>query len=152
MKAITIHQPWASLIAHGYKRFETRSWRTHYRGPIAIHAGKRIDHKAALMVAWNYPEIWREISPLPTGCIIAVAELVECWEVRLYESDWSFYLHEGVGGGTKSLPTTEEAFGWYEQGRYAWELANVRLIPEPIPEKGKQGLWNWEPKEGVTVE
>ncbi len=41
MKAITIHQPWASLIVVGAKRFETRSWETKYRGPIAIHASKQ---------------------------------------------------------------------------------------------------------------
>lgn len=38
MKAITIWQPWASLIACGVKQYETRSWPTKYRGPIAIHA------------------------------------------------------------------------------------------------------------------
>lgn len=40
MKAITIRQPWAGLIAVGEKVYETRSWPTKYRGPIAIHAGK----------------------------------------------------------------------------------------------------------------
>lgn len=40
MKALTIRQPWASLIAHGVKTIETRSWSTEYRGPLAIHAGK----------------------------------------------------------------------------------------------------------------
>ena len=39
MKALTLHQPWATLIALGVKTIETRSWRTNYRGPIAIHAG-----------------------------------------------------------------------------------------------------------------
>ena len=39
-KAITIRQPWAGLIAVGEKIYETRSWPTKYRGPIAIHAGK----------------------------------------------------------------------------------------------------------------
>ncbi|MEY2355573.1 ASCH domain-containing protein [Lysinibacillus capsici] len=43
MKAITIKQPWATLIALGEKRFETRSWQTKYRIPIAIHAGKTMD-------------------------------------------------------------------------------------------------------------
>lgn len=40
MKALTIRQPWASLIAHGVKTIETRSWSTEYRGPLAIHAGR----------------------------------------------------------------------------------------------------------------
>lgn len=46
MKALTIHQPWASLIAYGFKRFETRGWRTNYRGLVAIHAGKWVDQAA----------------------------------------------------------------------------------------------------------
>ena len=41
MKAITIWQPWAFLLAMGAKQYETRSWETAYRGPIAIHAAKR---------------------------------------------------------------------------------------------------------------
>ena len=40
LKAITIWQPWAELIIRGFKQYETRSWPTHYRGKIAIHAGQ----------------------------------------------------------------------------------------------------------------
>ena len=39
MKALTIQQPWASVITMGVKTIETRSWSTKYRGPLAIHAG-----------------------------------------------------------------------------------------------------------------
>ena len=39
MKAVTLYQPYASLVAIGAKKFETRSWKTSYRGPLAIHAG-----------------------------------------------------------------------------------------------------------------
>ena len=39
MKALTIIQPWATLLAAGKKRIETRSWKTNYRGEILIHAG-----------------------------------------------------------------------------------------------------------------
>ena len=38
MKALTIKQPWASLIASGIKDIENRTWKTHYRGKIYIHA------------------------------------------------------------------------------------------------------------------
>ena len=40
MKAITIRQPWASLLVSGKKLYETRGWATSYTGPIAIHAAK----------------------------------------------------------------------------------------------------------------
>ena len=49
MKALTIWQPWASLIAGGAKQYETRSWATQYRGPIAIHAAARYTRK------WDLP-------------------------------------------------------------------------------------------------
>ncbi len=43
------------------------------------------------------------------------------------------------------VPTEQElALGDWTPGRYAWELANVKMLPQPIPIKGKQGLWNWE--------
>jgi hypothetical protein len=42
VKALTLHQPWASLVAVGAKTIETRSWSTLYRGPVAIHAGLRV--------------------------------------------------------------------------------------------------------------
>ena len=45
MKAITLHQPWATLIADGAKTIETRSWRppqTLIGQRIVIHAGKRL--------------------------------------------------------------------------------------------------------------
>lgn len=41
LRCITLHQPYASLVARRLKRFETRSWKTSYRGPLAIHAGQR---------------------------------------------------------------------------------------------------------------
>lgn len=145
MKIITVWQPWASLIAIGEKCFETRGWRTHYRGPLGIHAGRKIDREACRM-----PEIIAALKRhgitseknLPTGMILATAELVECWKVHLYEPDGGLYLHEAVGGGTKSIPPMEMAFGWYEQGRFAWELANVRQI-DPIPATGRLSLWEY---------
>lgn len=45
MKALTIKEPWATLIIEGYKEYEFRSWKTNYRGKILIHAGKSIDKK-----------------------------------------------------------------------------------------------------------
>ncbi len=43
VRAITLWQPWASLVALGLKRFETRSWPTNYRGKLLIHAATRIE-------------------------------------------------------------------------------------------------------------
>ncbi len=59
MKAISLKQPWANLIAAGKKTIETRKWSTKYRGPLLIVSSLRP----------NIP---------PVGCAIAVAELVDC--------------------------------------------------------------------------
>ena len=83
MKAITIWQPWASLLACGGKRFETRSWATSYRGPIAIHAAKKDVFDALALipvpVALEMKKlIGAEWKDLPTGAVIATATLIGC--------------------------------------------------------------------------
>ena len=71
MKVITIKQPWATLIAKGYKEYEFRTWKTNYRGDILIHAGKGIDKEAMQRFAHLNLEY-------PSGCIIAKATLTDC--------------------------------------------------------------------------
>lgn len=158
MKAITLWQPWASLLACGAKEFETRSWATSYRGPIAIHAAAK-----------KPSGIWGAIEPiidrvrellhitdpdeLPRGAVIATAELVGCYKIVRYggrglsgnDPGWIDDDEKGI-----YFPSEQELmFGDWTPGRYAWELADVKILPEPIPVKGMQGLWNWEVTEGA---
>lgn len=143
-KALTILEPWASLIACGAKKVETRSWPTKYRGPIAIHAGKRINQESAflnpiystLMTADLDPNKASSLSP---GKVIAIAELKYCLQIN---ESHVHYLKEDQANGVNN----EYAFGDYTLGRYAWVLANVRRI-EPIPAKGLQRIWDWEADE-----
>ena len=135
MKAITVWQPWAGALAAGIKESETRSWATKYRGPIAIHAAMRevFDGLALIPVpiALKIKEALRcEWDEMPRGAIIATGELVDCIKIT----------PEYVA----TLSPDELALGDYTPGRYAWKLANVKRLPEPIPAKGKQGLWSWE--------
>ncbi|WP_019123617.1 ASCH domain-containing protein [Brevibacillus massiliensis] len=145
MKAITIHQPWATLIALGEKRFETRGWQTSYRGPLVIHAGKYIDREACknpkiASTLWEHGYHLPE--DLPTGAVVAFANLTYCWSIgQDYESGMPV-LFNGEGGATKRVSLREDSFGWFAPGRYAWEMAEVKQI-EPVPAKGQQGLWNW---------
>lgn len=139
IKAITLWQPWASLIAHGLKTIETRSWYTKYRGPLAIHAAKRksvipnwpIDLLGAVaerIGAWN---------TLPRGCIVALCNLDDCVRsenIHIYRPS-SFHL--------------EENFGNFTSGRFCWLLSNIRRIT-PVYMNGRQGLWNWY-EQGETV-
>jgi hypothetical protein len=147
MKCISLWQPWAQLIALGQKRFETRGWPTRHRGAILIHAAKVRKNEAKEMLhfdvfwralntpsaKWIYAEqIWNS---LPFGAIVCTADLVECWEIRcdkLYARGVMAPLPEGP----------EKEFGNYDTGRYAWELANVRMFAKPVPYVGHQGLFD----------
>jgi len=132
MKAITIKQPWATLIVMSAKKFETRSWQTKYRGQIAIHAGKTVDKEACsdFYIQRTLKENGMETyEDLPTGVVLAMAQLTTCHKVTLD------FAHQ--------LVKLEKEFGDYTAGRYAWELNNVQLLSKPIQAKGQLSLWNW---------
>ena len=141
MKAITIKQPWATLIALGLKKFETRSWRTKYRGPLAIHAGKSVDKEACEemwikeVLAEHGITSWKQ---LPIGVVLATTELKECYAVEMNFCNDAVCLKEGP-----TLNGLEVKFGYYDEGRYAWLLSDVQVI-EPVPAKGQLSLWNWD--------
>lgn len=87
MKAISIRQPWASLIVAGIKDIENRSWTTAYRGKVLVHASKKIDKKAMKLVAKmglgpNFIKTMEQY----TGGIIGEIEIVDC--VKKSDSQW----------------------------------------------------------------
>lgn len=142
MKALSLTQPWATLVAIGEKAIETRSWATTYRGPLLIHAAKdfptaakdllldRRFHQALARAGYYGPE------HLPRGAIVAIADLVD---VRQMTQDTWPSLFEAAA------QEHEHAFGDYRAGRFAWLLANVRPLPAPIPCRGALGLWTPPP-------
>lgn len=133
---LTVLQPWATLLALGAKRFETRSWSSGYRGPLAIHAGRTFDLAtqelcfgepfASVLAAAgiSHPR------QLPRGVVLAIGRLSACQPTV---APW--------------LPTdpTELAFGNFGPGRYMWQLDDVAPLPTPLPARGALGLWNWQP-------
>src|SRR3990172_7431098 len=80
MKGLTILQPYAELVARAEKRVENRTWRTHYRGPLAIHAGLKQTNLPHALLDREPPDTITLFSPrrLDFGAIIAVVDLVEC--------------------------------------------------------------------------
>lgn len=150
MKAITLHQPYATLIATGHKQIETRSWAPAYRGPLAIHAAASIPAYAidavwqseAIRRALGYipssgtpDEIRSFLRRLPLGKIVATCELSSCPVMDEYRIR-----------RVRDLRGDEIEFGLYAPGRYAWMLENVTILETPVPVKGLQGLWNWTPE------
>jgi hypothetical protein len=132
MKALSLLQPWATLVVLGYKRIETRSWATDYRGPLLIHASRSKAGWAALPVL-QLPGAFPEFKDLPFGAIIGEASLrdvVRCTLLASNAADWEAAMLEG------------NAFGSYMQ-KYCWLLDDAVAFEEIIPAVGRLGLWEF---------
>lgn len=127
--ALTIKQPWASLIAHGLKDIENRTWHTSRRGLIYIHASAKLDNEECrsateLMSTFDADSMVRlRSSPIrhvdfrdyPRGAIIGVAVIVDC--VTTSDSPWFV-------------------------GPYGFVLKNARMFKTPIECKGALQFWS----------
>ena len=142
MKAITIIQPWATLIALGEKKIETRSWKTSYRGEIAIHAGKKVDK--AICSQEPFRSILKRhgytADNLPMGSVIAKCNLVDCCRISYDRESMTTHL---MDENLTKIDGNELEFGGYTDGRYGWRLRDVKVLDTPVPAKGKLSLWEW---------
>lgn len=103
MRALSIRQPWAYLIAHGIKPVENRTWPTNVRGPVLIHAGLRIDAEGIEWIRENMPEV--ELPEYyPVGGIVGVARLTDC--VTDHPSPWFFGPYGFVFADARPLAAT----------------------------------------------
>ena len=134
MKALTLWQPWATLVAVGAKQFETRDWRTSHRGPLAIHSAKKWEEH---QVKICYQEPFRSVlagtlydaaADLPRGKVLAITNLENVFPADNLPIE---------------LTSHEEAFGHFGEGRFAWQLAVEKRADSPIPARGKPGLWEF---------
>jgi hypothetical protein len=89
MKALSIQQPWAWLIVHGYKDIENRKRKTNIRGEIKIHAGKTFDRDGYEYVKRAFPNIeMPKPEEFSKGGIVGRAKIVDC--VNDSDSPWFF--------------------------------------------------------------
>ncbi len=124
MKALSIREPYASLILSGVKKIETRSWKTNYRGELYIHA--------SLGKSSPSPEVMKLVLYTNPGYILCKAMLVDC-----------IYMTKEYVEQMKKDNPTEYLCGDYQEGRYAWVLDDVEPV-EPILVKGHLGIWNYD--------
>lgn len=150
MRAITLTQPWATLVAIGAKRIETRSWATDYRGLLAIHAAKGLAEMteaeyARTCISEPFRTALRPhyamVGDLPRGAIVAVVEVADCIPTGRLVSGSEVARHCSRTDEIWQLSEWERAFGGYDAGRYGWLLADIRRLPEPILYRGALGLW-----------
>lgn len=147
MKAISLWEPWASLIRTGAKSIETRPWKTHYRGELLICAAKGGLRKGELIDELSYWSMQGGLAPLigepldlafktwagvgiehlNFGKAVAIVELVDC--IRTDDL-------------TLGEIKTDKHFGNFNPGRFAWKMKLIDGSFEPFPVKGKQGFFN----------
>lgn len=124
MKILSLWEPWATLMAIGAKRIETRSWRTEYRGWLAIHAAKAgMPDAEAIRTndkAFRLALAGESFAP---GCIVALVWLERCYPTKHC-----------------APPRQEEAFGNFGPNRYAWVTSSLHRLQRPLPFRGAQGL------------
>lgn len=127
MRGFSLTQPWATLVAIGSKRIETRSWSTAYRGDLLIHAAKGFPRYCQEL---RYDEPFRSVlmaagfntaNDLPRGVIVAMARLTGVART------------EDIVQMSQGLLQHEIEFGDYGSGRYGWVLADVQSLTKPVP-------------------
>lgn len=143
MKALTLTQPWASLVAIGAKRIETRSFRTSYRGTLAIHAAKGFPRWAKQTCEERLFAQELGPDPLPLGVVLAECRLISCIPTRELQENRVIEVDYLAGCADFYMSDSERLFGDYTPGRWAWLLADVKPLAIPIPAKGALGLWEW---------
>ncbi|MBD2705374.1 ASCH domain-containing protein [Spirosoma sp. BT702] len=142
MTVISLYQPYATLVVLGLKQFETRSWDTHYRGILGIHA-------TSTMPAWCRNLCLQEpfrnrlsahgfrADNLPLGKILGTVNLVDTQRTE----DWLTEKGEDIDNFVNWYE--QYLYGDYSDGRFAWEFQNSRLFDVPIPAKGSLGFWKF---------
>lgn len=149
MKALTLHEPWASLIAYGWKEVETRGWYTSYRGPLAIHAALRKPDPTELSrVTFTLGHRGCEVPPLTFGAVVCVCQLVACLPAQLVEykakqlKEWFEPKHGWE---------LERLLGNYDAGRWAWILRDVQRLDRPLAVRGMRKLWSLSPADSAPL-
>ncbi len=161
IKAITLTQPYATLMASGAKMIETRTW---YHKPIkrgqwiAIHAAKGpsdfddVMEFCELCISEPFRTALNDAfvrglitshkgdghlypSDLPRGAVVAMARFAEARQTQF----------------VMGVSAKERAFGNYARGRWAWIFDEVKPITPPIPAKGALYLWDWTPPVGLVA-
>ena len=132
MPGLSLLQPWATLIALGAKRIETRSWPTRFRGPFLVHASRAMPRPNVALcrrepirtilaqAGYTTPE------SLPRGAIVGAARLVDC---RLITPE-------------TEVPPLERDVDHFSSGRFAWYLVDPRRLEPPVPARGMLGFWS----------
>ena len=127
----SVMQPWASFLIHALKTHETRSWTPKHRGPLLIHASRRLPFSVRELCA-SHPHLATALGclkvtrpdDLPRGAIIGTVNITDVLPTE----------------SLTTLTPMERALGDYSPGRYAWLCTNPRICT-PIATGGRLGFF-----------
>lgn len=170
MKALSLWQPWASLIAHGIKTIETRSWpppKSLIGQRIAIHAAKRWTRaERDLCLTHEFREVLEPLRSnlgglvfyenalpliLPRGVVVCTAVLKDSWMVNVHDDHDGARVatsHFEIHAPVRTAPIDQ--WGDFAPGRWLWFLDDIQTFSEPIAVRGRQGIFDVELHQGQT--
>lgn len=90
---LSMHQPWASLLIEGFKRFEGRDWDTEYRGILWIHAtSKKPEEELIDAIEAECVELYKNCQNMPqfpkkypVSALLGCVDLVDCVKKETYQ-------------------------------------------------------------------
>jgi hypothetical protein len=156
MDALTLTQPYATLVMLGVKEIETRGWSTTLRGRIAIHAGKGLgpvggerglvellqDQQINLALSWRLgtSDPAELVELLPRGVVLGDVELYDSVALTMQGRRGCYYQrHLGVWA---RVSERETAFGNFAAGRFGFRLRYPQQLETPIRARGFQKFWS----------
>jgi len=74
VKALTVRQPWASLILSGIKTIELRTWKTNYRGPVIICSSANKKHESGVLLGLSTKPL--QVAPASTA--LCIVDIIDC--------------------------------------------------------------------------
>jgi hypothetical protein len=162
LHALTIHQPWASAIARGWKSIENRTWPPPpqlFGRHLAIHAGKSFDQLGLQDLARDQVRLGIPDgdlnSSMPTSAIIAVARLAgavlvvdaahpDVEQLGGLPAPGARIRANKVLGGLPAQRALDAVRSPWARGKWLWVLEDVVAI-EPVPCGGAQKVWRVPP-------
>ena len=139
VKAVSLWEPWASLMALGAKRIETRSWSTSYRGPLLICAAKR-KNLTELAELLHQREFWQGLGVAEGTTPQQIIDEILCFGKALCLVDLE-YCHRTETLQAHDAIGTDQPFGNFSTGRFGWCTTGRRRL-KPFPVVGRQGLFD----------
>lgn len=133
MRTLSLHQPWAWFVIHGFKPWETRCWKATCFGPLLIHSTNKvcpIGFDLYFKVRQKFgdasflnPPPWLE---MPRGCIVGNVDFYLCMNIK------------------PKLTELEEMLGDFSPGRWFYRFKDAQGFDKPIPARGYQRFWNYK--------